>query len=158
MIRFIAAIDDKRGTANDHGIPWGRKLTKDLEDFRKRTMGHPMLMGYNTYVEFAHPLPNRHNLVASHQDTKLRPGFDLVTDARAYLRKAQEDIWVIGGAGLFTETLDLADELYLTRVQGDFQCTKFFPEFESAFERVSKGEPITESDIMYWFEVWRRKN
>jgi len=158
MIRFIAAIDSQLGMANDHGIPWQRKVPSDVAYFRDKTLGSTVLMGYGTYKEFNSPLPDRTNVVASSKAVSLLPGFQLTSDAREFLLRASSDIWVIGGPGLFAQTLDLADELYLTRIEGDFSCTKFFPEFVSGFKKLSSTETISENGISLHFEIWRKNN
>lgn len=157
MIRFIAALDSKRGVADDHGIPWQSKIPTDVRYFRDKTIGGNLLIGYGWYQEMQKPLPNRRNIVATTKTEVLRPGFEKVSDARKFLLNSKEDIWVGGGAGLFASTLDLADELYLTFVEGDFNCTKFFPEFEDKFEKVSESEPITENGVTFRFTIWKRK-
>ena len=157
MIRFIAAIDSKLGMANDNGIPWQGKVPSDVAYFRSNTVGSTVLMGYGTYREFTDPLPDRTNVVASSKSESLHPGFELTTDAREFLISADQDVWVIGGPGLFAQTLDLASELYLTRIEGDYKCTKFFPEFSTQFEKHSSSEPIVENGISLHFEIWQRK-
>lgn len=154
MIRFIAAIDSKQGVANEHGLPWQGKLPTDVAYFRSKTTGSNVLMGHGTYVEFSKPLSNRHNFVATRKTEPLRPGFGAVPDAREFLAKFNEDIWVIGGPTLFQQTLDLADELYITQLNKDFNCTKFFPEFKSKFHKASESPPQTENDITFSFQVW----
>lgn len=159
MIRFIAAVDSKRGMADDHGIPWQGKVPTDVANFRKKTEGNTVLMGYGTYiVDFKEAiLVNRRNLVASMKKVDLRPGFELVQDARKFLRDFKQDIWVIGGPTLFAQTLDLADELYLTQLMAEFSCTKFFPKFQNDFKLVSESDSITENGITYTFQVWKNK-
>lgn len=155
MIKFIAAIDEQRGMANDYGIPWQGKIPKDVKHFRDKTSNSVVLMGFSTYVEFTEPLSDRRNLVASSQNQPLRDGFELVLDARDFLKKSKEDVWVIGGAGLFAQTIDLADELHLTQLEGEFGCTKFFPPFKDRFTLVSESDSITENGITYRFQLWR---
>ena len=180
MIRFIAAIDSKHGVANEHGIPWQGKLPTDVAYFRNKTLHGTVMMGYGWYKEQQLPLPERRNLVATSNSEPLRPGFERVPDAREFLNKfksrfthhpsgvvstagqqdsvvREPDIWVGGGAGLFASTLDLADELYLTLIDWDFHCTKFFPQFEQDFEKVSESEPQTENGITFKFTVWKHK-
>jgi dihydrofolate reductase len=157
MIRFIAALDNKRGIANDHGIPWQGKIPTDVKHFRDSTLHGNVMMGYGWYIEQKLPLPERRNLVASPRDEMMRPGFEQVTDARKFLQEFSEDIWVGGGAALFESTLDLADELHLTLLDADFNCTKFFPEYEENFEKVSESEPVTENGISFRFTVWKRQ-
>ena len=157
MIRFIVAIDEKRGLANNHGIPWQGKVPTDVAYFREKTTNSSVMMGYGWYTEQKLPLVNRRNLVATSSDEELRPGFEKITDARKFLSETQDDVWVGGGAGLFASTIDLADELYITRLEGDFKCTKFFPEFDKNFTLKSRSDTHTESDINFCFEVWERK-
>ncbi len=158
MIRFIAAIDEKLGLADEHGIPWMGKLPTDLEFFRQKTSVGDILMGYGTYIEFKKPFHNHLNYVAVKGDIELHPGFKQVSDARMFLSNFDNDIWVLGGAGLFTSTLDLADELYLTRIEADFHCTKFFPPFENDFVLSQKGDDQIENSITFRFEVWKPKS
>src|SRR3989344_2552936 len=156
MIRFIAAIDNKRGLANDHGIPWQGKIPTDVAHFRGKTINSTVMMGAGWYKEQEKPLPDRRNIVAMGSPAPLRPGFEGTTDARKFLQEFDGDIWVGGGAALFASTLDLADELHLTLLEADFNCTKFFPEYEQDFEKVSESEPMTENDIIFRFTTWQR--
>ena len=151
----VAALDEKRGLANDHGIPWQGKIPADAKHFRAEIDGGIILMGYGTYLEMPAPYPGR-NLVASTHSVQLRPGFELVTDARDFLQHTPDDVWVFGGAGLFASTFDLVTDLHLTQLEGDFHCTKFFPEFKKAFRLTSHSEPITENGITFRFETWQR--
>lgn len=127
MIRAIAAIDDKRGIAKDGDIPW--TIPEDTQYYRQKTEHSIIVMGRDTYEGFEKPLVNRQNLVVSRTLQSVRPGFELVADIDEYLRTAAEDVWIIGGAGLYGSTLQFCDELYLTHVAGDFDCDRFFPEY-----------------------------
>jgi len=157
MIRFIAAIDSKQGIANEHGIPWQGKIPGDVANFRAKTLHGAVVMGMGWYKEQIKPLPERRNIVATSDPGPLRPGFEAVADANKFLEQATEDIWVGGGAGLFASTLDQADELYLTQLDRDFKCTKFFPKFKDQFVLKTESEPMTENGITYTFQVWVRK-
>jgi len=156
MIRFIAVIDSKYGMANDHGIPWQGLIPTDTKFFREKTRHNNVLMGFVTYKEFDKPLSDRENYVAVPSREKIRHGFKQTHDPREFLKRAKEDVWVIGGAGLFASVLDLADELYITRVEGDFKCTKFFPKFEQDFTLAEQSKPSTENDIIFHFEIWKK--
>lgn len=155
MIFFIAAIDLKRGLADDDGIPWD--LPTDKQYFRSKTLNKKILMGYRTYQEFDKPWDSRINYVAVRPGTKLREGFIAVEDSKKFLTEASGDIWVIGGAGLFGETIELADVLYLTEIQADFNCSKFFPEFKDKFALAESSDPITENNITFTFNKYIKK-
>lgn len=158
MISFIAAIDSKKGLANDEGIPWQGSLPTDIAHFRDQTKHRVVLMGYNTYLEFQSPLSDRRNLVATRSSTKLRDGFEPVNDVEGFLANTKDDIWVIGGAGLFAATIKMADVLDLTMLDSDFECTKFFPEFQDNFKRVIAKPRQTENGVSFRFTIWHRKD
>jgi dihydrofolate reductase len=146
------------GVANDGGIPWQGKLPTDAQYFRDQTTVGIILMGYGTYKEFDKPLHDRENFVVARPDSgELKSGFVGVPDAADFLDQHAHDlVWVIGGAALFAQTLARADQLLLTRVVGDFHCTKFFPTFSDAFELQSEASPHVESGITFHFESWQR--
>jgi dihydrofolate reductase len=156
MIRAIAAVDAKRGIANDHGIPWAGRVPSDVAYFRKMTEGGVIVMGAGVYKELDAPLPNRRNIVASSSEEPLREGFEKITDARAFIESAQEDVWVIGGAALFASTIDLIEELHLTFLDQDFGCTKFFPAYDEIFQKVNEQPPIIENGITLRITIWKR--
>ena len=142
VLRLIAAVDTTLGVADDHGIPWQGKIPTDARHFEEQTTSGVIVMGYGTYEEFAKPLHERDNFVVTRPDTgDLRPGFVSVTDLETFLQvRSDELVWAIGGAALFGATIAKADELYLTQLDRDFHCTKFFPSFSDDFERPGPGE------------------
>ncbi len=157
MIRCMAALDSKRGIADDHGIPWQGRIPSDIAYYHEKIRGYPVLLGYGFYTELSKPYPGGVNYIATHRNKKLREGFEPVTDARQFLQQFNGDIWNLGGAALFQSTIDLADELYLTQLQGDFHCTKFFPYYAHQLELVSLSEALTEGGISFRFEVHKRR-
>lgn len=156
MMRFVAAIDNKKGVADDSGIPWD--LPTDRKFFVDQTADGLILMGYDTYLEFKGPMHGDINYVATRRHKDLRPGFIAVHDVDSFIKEHENEIINnIGGAGLFNSTVTLADELIITQVHADFKCTKFFPPYEEDFMLVSKAEPITENGVSFHYETWKRK-
>ncbi len=156
MIRAIAAVDDRLGIATDAGIPWN--IPADVAHFRELTMGSSVLMGYATYAEFAGPMSGRTNYVATGQSANLREGFHPAGDLRSFLPECTGDLWIIGGATLYATTLDVVQEIALTRVAGDFGCTKFFPAFDTAFRLTAEDvPPVVEGVPAIRFQTWQRK-
>ena len=156
MIRLIAAIDDRRGIATDLGIPW--KLPGDTAYFHEKTDTGVILMGRATYEEFAAPLHDRENFVLSSETGPLRAGFRGVAGLDQ-LRAAfpGDDVWVIGGAAVYAETITEAQELLLTQVLGNFHCTKFFPPYRADFEPKVRSDDQHDGGVTYRFETWRRR-
>jgi dihydrofolate reductase len=152
VIRLIAAIDRKRGVATDAGIPWS--IAKDVTHFHDETSTGLILMGWNTYSEFAQPLHHRLNFVIT-STSSLRTGFKAVTSLdRLRSEHPCEDIWVIGGASVFANCIEQADELHITQIDGDFHCTKFFPDFGANFQLRTEGDAQEENGVSFRFETW----
>jgi dihydrofolate reductase len=156
MIRLIAAIDNERGMANDSGIPWN--LPGDSAYFRDKTRTGLILMGRATYNEFAAPLHGRDNFVLTAQPGSLRAGFRSVAGLdQLSTDHPGEDIWVIGGAGVYAETINDASELLITQVLADFNCTKFFPAYSTQFVLATQSKDHEDGGIKYRFETWRHR-
>jgi dihydrofolate reductase len=148
-------MDNKRGIATDRGIPW--RLPGDTAYFRDCTQHGLIVMGWVTYSEFASPLNGRENYVITSRGDTLRSGFSAVDDIDEFLADhGGEEVWVIGGAAVFAMTIDRAEELFITQVLADFNCSKFFPEYAANFSIVERSADHTENDATYRFEQWKR--
>lgn len=158
VIRAIAAVDDRLGLGTDTGIPWS--VPADVEHFRRATEGTDVVMGYATYSEYPAPMAGRTNFVARSRPGALRPGFVVVVDLSSFLAgRGADDLWVIGGAAVFRSTLAQTEELLLTRIRGDFGCTKFFPPFEPQFELVQDAPTGPSGQVPgFSFQRWRRRH
>lgn len=156
MIRLIAAMDTQRGIATASGIPW--HLPGDAAYFRDQTSTGLIVMGWATYVEFAAPLHHRDNYVLTHDGTEsLRPGFLPVGNLDELRdRHPDQDVWVIGGAAVYANTISQADELFITQVLADYHCIKFFPVYQDRFTLTSESEDHQDGGVSYRFERWRR--
>lgn len=154
MINAVVAIDEKRGLADDNGIPWD--VPTDAKYFVDKIKPGMVLMGYGTYVEVEKPFHGRTNYVATTKQETLRPGFEAVHDVNAFLDAATEDVWVIGGAGLFAATLDRIDIFYVTEIGGDFNSTKFLPEFGAKFKLVASSDKMIENGTTFQYQTWQR--
>lgn len=154
MIRAIVAIDDRRGIAAHGAIPWS--IPSDSRYFREQTEGGVVLMGAATYQEFDRPLPNRRNLVASRELITVREGFELIQDVDSFLAQTKDDVWIIGGAGLYASTLKYCEELYLTHVSGDFDCDRFFPNYQQSYRLIERSLDQAENGHQYYFAVYKK--
>lgn len=155
MIYAIVAVDDKNGLAIENGLPWD--LPTDRHYFRDKVKNQTILMGSGTYKELKDPLSAKKNLVATSQAVR-KAGFIAINHPTEYLDNVQEDVWVIGGAGLFKSVWDKIDILYLTKIQGDFKCTKFLPEYADSFTLQYRSGLLKENGIKFRFEVWNKIN
>jgi dihydrofolate reductase len=157
MIRHIVAIDQANGLAKNGGMPWS--IPEDEQYFTDQTKTHDgiILTGMRTYKTFNEPLKDRTNYVLTHQTEPL-PGATVVHDIDAFFASTPGDIWVIGGAEVFTQTLDRADELYITRIEATFGCDRFYPEFLGGFTLASQSELRTQNGFLFRYEIYRRNS
>src|SRR6202167_4075960 len=104
MIRLIAAMDTSRGIATENGIPW--KLPGDAAYFEEQTTTGLIVMGWATYNEFSAPLHGRRNYVLTGDQAPLRSGFQSTASLAELIKShPNQDVWVIGGAFVFAETI-----------------------------------------------------
>jgi len=131
MITIIAAIGNKNALGKDNQLLW--KLPKDLKHFKTLTENHPVVMGRKTFESIGKPLPNRTNIVVSRKENWFQEGILIVStlkEALKFAKKINEDFFVIGGGEIYKQTMDVADRLEITQVNGDFEADTFFPKID----------------------------
>lgn len=130
-ICLIAALAANRAIGKDNALPW--RLGADLKRFKALTMGHAIVMGRKTYESIGRPLPGRRNLVITRNRSYRVPGCDVVhsLDAALAACRGAAEIFIIGGAELFLESMAFAHRLELTEIHADFDGDVFFPEFST---------------------------
>ena len=141
MINIIAAV------AQDRAIGFQNKLIywlpNDLKRFKSLTTGHTIIMGRNTFLSLPKgALPNRRNIVLSRTATDF-PGCDVypsLEEALAHCAK-DEDVYIIGGASVYTQALSIADRLCLTEVDDTpKEADTFFPEYKADWREVARED------------------
>ncbi len=133
---IVAMADKNRAIGLKGGLPW--RIPEDLAFFKQTTTGHTLVMGRRTMESIGKPLPRRHNVVITSQPNLPAPGFTVINglDELDGLPDKGE-LFIIGGAQLFAETLPACCELLLTHVKGDYAGDTFLPPFEQLFEPVA---------------------
>ncbi len=159
IISLIAAINTQtRGIGLKNKLLW--KLTGDLPRFKNLTNGHPIIMGRKTYESIGHPLSNRTNIVISktlkRNDNNIFVCHSLEEALKISANSpGKEEIFVIGGGQIYTQFLPLADRLYLTLVNGNFEADTFFPDY-SDFKKETKKENHFEHDPPFSYVILER--
>lgn len=146
-VSLVAAIGaTTRAIGKENKLVW--HLPEDLKYFKTLTTGHAVIMGRKTYESIGKPLPNRTNIVVTRTATYKAEGCKVVTSledalkyARALTNSGASEVFVIGGADIYTQALPLADRLYLTLVDDPGEgADVFFPEYEKLFKKVVATE------------------
>ena len=108
-------------------------LPKDMKFFRETTLNHVVCMGENTLLSFPNskPLKNRTHIVLSKDPTHNYDGVINVHTFEEFLNKIRdfsknEDVYIIGGASIYNQTLPYVDKVLLTKVHADGKAEVFF--------------------------------
>jgi dihydrofolate reductase len=113
-------------------LPW--HLPADLKRFKELTLGHHVIMGRKTFESIGKPLPGRQMIVVTHNASFKPDGCLVAASVQAAITTAQErgetEAFVIGGAEIYTQVLDMADRVYLTQVHAEVDADTFFPEID----------------------------
>ena len=130
-----------RVIGRNNTLPW--RMPADLQHFRHLTTGHHIIMGRKNHEDIGKPLPGRTNIVLTQQTGYAAPGCLVVHSLQEALMaaKADNEVFVIGGAMIYSQTLDLADRLYITEIDADVDGDTLFPEFDrSSWTETSREE------------------
>jgi dihydrofolate reductase len=134
-ISLIVAMAANRVIGRDGTIPWS--LPGEQLIFKRITWGHTLIMGRKTHEDIGRPLAGRVNIVVSRRSDYCSEGCLTATSLRSALElcpAGETEAFVIGGGGLFRESLALADRVYLTAIPVEVPGDTYFPEIpESDF-------------------------
>jgi dihydrofolate reductase len=131
-ITVIAAVAANGVIGRDNALPW--RLSEDLKHFKTLTMGHPMIMGRKTWESLPGRLPGRPHIVVTRNPGYRADGATVVHSLPAAIAAAgdADEAFVIGGAELYAQALDIADQLQLTEIAADFAGDTRFPAYDRA--------------------------
>lgn len=131
-ISIIVAISENNVIGKDNTLIW--YLPADMKFFKEKTSGHCVITGrknYESIPEKFRPLPNRINIIITRQEEYYAPGAIVVRSIEEAIEKAKQtgdqEIFIIGGAEIFMQSMHLADKLYLTKIHHSFEGDVFFP-------------------------------
>ncbi|HTO14786.1 MAG TPA: dihydrofolate reductase [Edaphocola sp.] len=164
----LVAASENRVIGLDNQMPW--HLPDDFKFFKKTTIGFPIIMGKNTWISIgSKALPKRLNIIISSSlqieaDENIKV-FKTVAESLAFLNENMPELekaFIIGGGQIFNATMDIVDEILLTRVHCKLEKgTVFFPAFsEKDWKQVSAvfHDKDEKHQYSFTFEHWIRSN
>lgn len=150
VISIIAAMGENRVIGRENEMPWD--IPSELQQFKERTMGHPIIMGRKTFESIGRPLPGRENIIISGQEDYAPEGCIVVDDLQAAITACEgaDEVFICGGEAVFREAMPIADRIYLTVVEEEFDGDAFFPEIPDNFVEVERKtfEDILSYDVV----------
>ena len=145
-ISIICAIDKNRGIGKNNKLLI--HLPKDLKRFKRITLGHPVIMGLNTFYSIGKPLPNRLNIVLTKNSKEKISDVEIansISQALDIAKKSNSDeVFIIGGGSIYKQFIDIANRLYLTIIDKVFEADTFFPDYSQFKKTVSRETDIDE--------------
>lgn len=158
-IEIVSAMTLDRVIGLNNDLPWRGKAPGELKLFKELTMGHSLLTGATTYDSIPperRPLKGRYNIVLSRkrnfegEDVLVCRSLDEALEkANAYEIENHDSeerrIFIGGGAEIYKQTLEKADAMWLTYIDGKYSGDTFFPKFElSSWNEVKEDEVVRE--------------
>lgn len=164
MIAAIACIDDNFGIGYNNNLL--EKFKPDMEHFKSITINNVVMMGRKTWESLGvNKLPNRQNIVITRNPNEYKNQEDLcfVNQNEAELmlelsQAADRDVFIIGGASIYSNLLDYCSDIFITRVFKTHEnVDSYFPDIDKKeWELVDKSEILEYNDISYQFQHYCR--
>lgn len=130
-LSLIVAVGKNMEIGKDNKLLW--HIPEDLKFFKEKTSGKTIIMGSNTFYSLPKVLPNRHHIVLTLDDYKFPDEVEVFNDFETLinsLRKRNEEMFVIGGAAIYSLFIDYVDSMYITEIDKEYDADKFFPNFD----------------------------
>jgi dihydrofolate reductase len=134
-ISLIAALSKNRVIGKNNDLPW--RLPDDMKHFMQTTRGHVVIMGRKNYESLPQkfkPLPERTNIIVTHQKDYQAPNCLITHSLDQAIEGARkfhpEEIFIIGGAEIYAQSLSQAHRLYLTEIDAIIEGDTYFPLFD----------------------------
>lgn len=161
-VSLIAAVGQNKELGGNNSLLWN--MPNDMARFQALTQGAHVIMGRRTFESIGRPLRNRVNWVVTSRPKALAlkwpeslangnlllcpslhralRALDRISDSFLNTR-----VFIIGGASVYEEAMIIADQMYLTRIEGSFaQADTFFPAYAEKEWFCSRDEHFTKDD------------
>ena len=159
MVNIIVAIAQNGTIGDKNSLLW--HIKEDMRFFRTTTSGHAVIMGRKTFESLgSKPLPKRSNIVITRSDTKFEGALTAHSLEEAIaMAEGDDEIFIMGGAQIYAIAMDVADRMYITHVERDYEGDTSYPEIDftkwklTSVERHERGE---EYEYPFEFRVYDR--
>ena len=163
-INIIAAVGKNLELGKNGNLIW--HIPEDLKYFKENTMGKTIVMGRNTFNSLPKLLPGRKHIILSKTgDFNKDIGDSLIFTSKEELidyintELKNEDVFVIGGASIYSMFIDICDKMYLTRIGAeDKDADAYFPKFSAKDWSRGLEYMYTCNDIVVKHMIYRRKD
>lgn len=155
-VHLIVAIDRHGGIGRGGDQPF--YIKEDLRHFKNLTTGHTVVMGRKTFEALPRgPLPNRRNIVISRQQGLSYERADVFSSLNQALESAEGEVFIIGGAQIYSQALTLADILHITLIDAVAEdADTFFPAIDLDKYKITSIEPCSSTPSCKFVELKKK--
>jgi dihydrofolate reductase len=157
QLHLIFAKSRNGVIGKDNALPW--HLPEDMAHFKRMTMGCPVIMGRKTWDSLParfRPLPGRINVVVTRQtnwsENGAKPSSNII-DALLFCEQF-DNVWVIGGAELYTHALPFANTAVVTDIHADYDGDAFAPEFGPQWIEIAREDHTSVNGLPFSFVTY----
>lgn len=158
-MNLIVAVDNNWGIGKDNKLLIS--LKDDMRFFREKTKDTVVIMGQNTLESFpcGKPLSGRINIVLTLDENYINEEVIVARNIEEAVKEAgkyNKEIFVIGGASIYKQMLNLCKVAYITKINKSFQADTFFPDLDklSNWKVEEQTEEKEEENIKYKFVTY----
>ena len=160
QLSIIVAMDRNRVIGRDDVLPW--HISSDLKNFKKITMGKPIIMGRKTHESIGRPLPGRENIILTRDKNYQAEGCTVLHSLEEIFDHCEDvdEVMITGGSEIYKQSLEQASRLYLTEVHTEIEGDTFFPEFDwNQWNEISREDHKADekNEFDYSFVILKRK-
>ena len=117
MVVGIVAVDRNLAIGKGGKLPW--HYSADMKFFKETTIGNTVVMGRRTWLTLKKPLPDRQNIVLSHDQNLANESLIVMSDVESVLdfaRQQEGHLFVMGGAKVYESFLPHIQRWIVTEV------------------------------------------
>lgn len=133
-MKIIVAMSNNNVIGINNKLPW--HLSDDLKRFKSLTQGNQIVMGRKTFESIGRPLPNRNNIIITRDLNSKIEGVKIISKIEDIPYSEDQKTFIIGGGEIYSQTINLCDELFITQINSEIQGDTYFPEISSNIWKV----------------------
>ncbi len=160
ILSHMVAASQNNVIGLKNNLPW--HIPEDLKYYKTKTTGKPLIMGRKTFESLGKALPDRLNIVVTRNKSFKAKNTVIFSSVKKcinfckqkkIIQKYGTEIFIIGGGEIFSQTIDIVDRLYITRIYKDYEGDTFYPEIPKnkfkEMSRIDRTEPVPFSFLIF---------
>ena len=159
MRAIIVAMAKNHVIGVNNKLPWN--LPEDLKHFKEKTLNQSVIMGRKTFEslpENFRPLPQRENIVISHQHLNVEH-IKTAKSLNDAFNLASRNVFIIGGASIYQQAINIVDCLEITEIDLEVKGDAFFPEINLNLWALKNVENhVSKNNIPFSFKTYFKKS